>query len=276
MKVFSFILMVKKCLGEARWSRFHTFEEKVQVFKILLRLRFLTEFANSSPAVATQKIFGFTVSGSNYFEILYLFREIFMRNQYHFKCDTPSPKIIDGGANIGMALLFFKKNYPHSQVMAFEPNPVSFRFLERNVRQNNLQGVEVFNSGLSGKEGVIDFHIDKSNSLISSIDQNRGGGETIKVTSVKLSRLIGTTLFDFAKIDIEGAELEVIKDLAATNTIHHIQQFIFEYHHNMVGATTTLSEFLHIFEQSGFSYTLSTSVQEEEQFQDILIRFVRK
>ena len=42
-------------------------------------------------------------------------------------------KFIDCGANIGISILFFKKQYPDCTIMAFEPNPHAFPLLEKNV-----------------------------------------------------------------------------------------------------------------------------------------------
>jgi FkbM family methyltransferase len=276
MKIIEFIKIVRKCLGEARWSRYQKFGEKLEVFKILVRLRFYSEISSEKMEVATQKIFGFTVSAPNFSELLYLFREIFLDLQYEFKSETSAPKIIDGGTNVGMAILFFKMRYPNCEIKAFEPNPTTFKFLKLNVEQNNLQGVEIINKGLAGDEGIINFYVDNANSLISSMDGQRGGSEPTKITVTKLSKVLEQSQFDFAKIDIEGAECDVVTDLVDSNTIGNINQYIFEYHHNMKGIEPNLSGFLQKFEKNGFGYNLRGSFQAQGEFQDLAIHFYKR
>src|SRR5271170_90419 len=68
--------------------------------------------------------------------LLFLYREIFVRGIYEFHSSNTEPVIFDCGANIGMATLFFKSHLPASQVHSFEPDPMSFQVLERNVADN--------------------------------------------------------------------------------------------------------------------------------------------
>ncbi len=273
MKISKLITVLKKSLGEARWSRYDKFSDKVEVFKILFRLRFYTEISIRQEEIATQRIFDYTVTGPSYSEILYLFREIFLDFQYQVSFKNESPTIIDGGANIGMAILFFKKFHPSCKIIAFEPNPRVFKFLRQNVTSNKLKDVEIINSGLGGQDGNIDFYVDNNNSLISSVDQNRGGKEVTKVKIIRLSTFLVNRTFDFAKIDIEGAEWGVVNDLNDTRTIQNINQYIFEYHHNLKPPTYQLSDFLKIFEQNGFGYNLNASFRSQGEFQDIAINF---
>ena len=56
--------------------------------------------------------------------------EIFRREQYRFETDAPAPFIVDCGANIGMATLYFKSLYPDATVLAFEPDPAAFACLQ--------------------------------------------------------------------------------------------------------------------------------------------------
>jgi FkbM family methyltransferase len=277
MKIMKFILLVKKCVGEARWNiRYKTWSEKKEIFKILFRLRYYTEISPRYPEIATQSIFGFHVSGTSYQELLYLFREIFLDGQYEFKYPGYFPTIIDCGANVGMAMLFFKRTYPGSKVVCFEPNPKVFALLQRNVNDNNLKDVQIINAGLSYKDGAMDFYVDASNTLISSIDKNRGGNKPIQVKMMRLSSVLKDNLFDFAKIDVEGAEWGVVNDLHQTNSLQNVNHYIFEYHHNMKDSTHKLSDFLIPFEQSGFSYNFKATFESLGDFQDVSISFFKK
>lgn len=275
MWIIQTIRLIRKCLGDARWSRYKTWHEKKEVFKVLLSLRYKAEIQNFQTSIE-QNIFGFTVTGRTPAELLYLFREIFLGVQYKFSHPNDYPAIIDAGANIGMAILYFKKEYPNCSILAFEPNPVVFKILEQNVSQNKLKNVEIVNAGLSDSTGTITFYTNPGNSLISSIDANRGGFEAKEVASKQLSSYIHGKNFDLGKIDVEGAEWQVIQDLSKTNTLKNINHYIVEYHHNMEKTKFSLSQFLHVYETHGFAYNIQGSFQMPGDFQDIMIHFYKK
>src|SRR5688572_1057568 len=142
MTLIKFLKTCRKSFGDARYSNYPTFSERFEVFKILMRLSLKSDRPKTT-GEASQRMFGFNVTGSSYGELLYLFREIFLERQYHFESQKSSPTILDCGANIGMAILFFKKCYPECRITAFEANPVTFGYLKKNVTGNNLTNVEI-------------------------------------------------------------------------------------------------------------------------------------
>ena len=75
---------------------------------------------------------------------LFLYDEIIEKEIYKFSTDNPAPYIIDGGANIGLSVLYFKRSYPNSRILAFEPDPDIFTVLEKNCRTFEFEGVERF------------------------------------------------------------------------------------------------------------------------------------
>src|ERR1700736_4768148 len=74
------------------------------------------------------------------------YKEIFFDKVYAFPSVTPRPLIIDGGANIGLATLFFKRIYPQSRVIAFEADPAIFALLEQNIDSFRLSDVRLVNA----------------------------------------------------------------------------------------------------------------------------------
>src|SRR5262249_54931953 len=61
---------------------------------------------------------------------VHMYREIFRREIYRFRCEREDPFIIDGGANIGLGILYFRKIFPRSRILAFEPDPKIFAILQ--------------------------------------------------------------------------------------------------------------------------------------------------
>lgn len=104
------------------------------------------------------KFLQFRVEGFEYKNLYYLFGEIFVRGVYYFESDSKKPLIVDCGSNIGFSILFFKFLYPESTIYAFEPDPDTFRMLQKNIKANQLSHVTAFNSAVSDTEGAVAFY----------------------------------------------------------------------------------------------------------------------
>jgi len=206
----------------------------------------------------------------------YLYREVFAEREYWFESDNPRPVILDCGSNIGMAILFFKALYPDADVTAFEPAPWACSAIEETIRANDLRDVTLHNAALAESEGSLELFHDPSHpgSAVMSVYRERMPGETVRVPAVRLSRYV-TKPVDFLKLDVEGSELPVLRDLVASGTIGRIRQMVIEFHHHLSPTVDNLSECLSILEQHGFGYQL-TSAQvytpiTRGQFQDVLV-----
>jgi len=72
--------------------------------------------------------------------------------------------VIDVGANIGYyTLLFAKKVGENGKVYSFEPDPISFAILEKNIQDNKFSNVEAFNIALSYKQEHLSLFISTEN-----------------------------------------------------------------------------------------------------------------
>ncbi len=206
----------------------------------------------------------------------YLYREVFAEREYWFATDNPHPVILDCGSNIGMAILFFKSLYPEARITAFEPAPWACSAIEETLRANALTNVTVHNAALAESEGTLDLFHDPSHpgSAVMSVFRERMNGDTVRVPSVRLSRYV-TGAVDFLKLDVEGSELAVLRDLAASGTIARIRQMVIEVHHHMSPAVDNLSECLALLESNGFGYQLTSAPVftpiTRGQFQDVLV-----
>lgn len=253
----------------------YSFKDKIKVFKFLLSNYLKNKFVRNEGTI-TQKIFDYNVTAYDYGTLRYLFKEIFLTNEYYFDTLKSSPQIIDCGANIGMTILFFKKVYPNCSIMAFEPNPHAFKLLEKNIKQNNLSKVQLFNIGLHNTNGEIDFFIgENKGTLVGSFIRERGGENKIIVKTQKLSSFINDNVFDLIKIDIEGAEIEVLDDLVTQGKLKQGQRYIIEYHHRINREKSKFSHFLKHFEDANYEYNVKTNFGDMGSFQDILLRIYK-
>jgi FkbM family methyltransferase len=255
-----------------------TYLEKISAFFTLTRLLIKCILFKGKNAIVNEHFFKYTFSGYDYSTIEYLFKEVFISNQYFFEPSTKEPVIIDCGANIGMSILYFKKLFPNSKILAFEANPHAYKLLEMNMLQNKIKNVELQNIALYDKETEISFYIgDNIGSLVGSIKAERGGESELKIEAKKLSSYLkNIETVDLIKMDVEGAELNILSDLFDSSTINKAKEYIIEYHHNMNEEKSILSSFLQKFETNGFNYNIKANFREINSFQDIIIHFYKK
>ena len=97
--------------------------------------------------------------------------------------------------------------------------------------------------------------------------RQRHSGPSIVVPARRLSEFISTDI-DLLKIDIEGAEREVLNDLATTGKLRNVRRLHLEYHHHIDASEDNLSSVLGLMEENGFGYQLRADVHQwpaEEQ-----------
>ena len=207
-------------------------------------------------------------------------REIFQERQYLFETDNTAPFVVDCGANIGMSVLYFKSLYPEARVLAFEPDLAAFACLRENVDGNALADVCLENAALAAAEGETDFFYDQADpaSLRMSIVRERMPRDKRTVRAVRLSRFLDEEV-DFLKLDVEGAELDVVRDLADSSKLRLVQQMLVEYHHHIVRTQDRLAELLALFEENHFGYQIEGHLDRplpRERSQDIRVYAYRK
>jgi len=228
--------------------------------------------------LGNEKIFGCKLYFFNYSTFVFLFEEIFIRQQYYFVAKQKKPLIFDCGANVGLSILYFKIIYPGAQIFAFEPDFETYTKLKTNIEGSNLKNVTLFCEAISGRAGLAYFYGDP-NSLNCSLERNRGGsGEKRKVSTIPLSAYVNSKV-DFLKMDIEGAELSVFKELKKRDKLALVNSGVVEYHHHIEKGNDNLGSFLFIFEEAGFGYQIKSNQKapyKSGQYQDILVFFYQK
>jgi FkbM family methyltransferase len=222
---------------------------------------------------------GFRVTHFDRRTLNYLYREIFVRQHYYFRARNETPAILDCGANVGMASVYFKWLYPKARVQAFEPDPATFQLLKRNIARNMLD-VEIHNCALWDENTEVDFFPDSTDpgGLLMSTVASRCKGERVKVPGRRLSDFIDGTI-DFVKLDVEGAEHRVLSELVQSGRVQAIRAIVIEYHHRLGGQKSCLAEFLLMLEHAGFEYQIHAGLYPASSngvFQDMLIAAYRE
>lgn len=197
---------------------------------------------------------------------LFMHKEIFKKDIFKFNTTDKTPYIIDAGANIGLATLYFKKLYPESKVVAFEPDPKIYRILEHNIKSWELNNVVLVNKALSDKESFVSFFSEGADGGRINGDEN--GTSTIQVPTVSLRNYLDNQLVvNFLKIDIEGAEIEVLNDIR--NSLQHTKMIFVEYH-SFANKPQRLEDVINTLTANNFRiYINAPGLSPENPFQSV-------
>ena len=188
----------------------------------------------------------FTIHYKRPYELLHSYREIFEKEIYRFQSTKENPLVIDCGSNIGLSVVYFKQIYPGARIISFEPDGVNFHLLSQNVEKNQLKDVILHQAAVWVREGEISFE-----SRESEASHIQEGGKGTSVKAVRLKTILQDAgPVDFMKMDIEGAEYEVMEDIS--DQLGNVQNLFLEYH-GKVEDTKKLTRLLNIVQEAGFS-----------------------
>jgi FkbM family methyltransferase len=129
--------------------------------------------------------------------------------------------VVDVGAHIGRYTIIASKQVgPNGKVIAIEAEPRNFEMLNRNIKLNRLANVMTLNYAATSKEAKIRLYLPagdiftKYNTIISNWMWVRPEDKFVEVNGNTLDNLlqqIGLRQVNWIKIDVEGAEFEVLK-----------------------------------------------------------------
>lgn len=182
----------------------------------------------------SSKIGKYEIWYKNSDEFYELKKEIFSENCYYLELDKDNPVIVDAGAHIGMATVYFKMLFPESRILAFEPVPNNFEILEKNIHENQLENVELYQAVIAPKSGILRIQEPIGEGAWTSgagiipkgwkgIQDNR----EIKVEAIGIQEVLHDKI-DIFKMDIEGMEYEVIRN--AGTLIRNVKNWVIEVH----------------------------------------------
>lgn len=132
--------------------------------------------------------------------------EIFINEDYNLDIIFEVNTIIDAGANVGFASIYFTSRFPKSNILAIEPEKSNFKILRKNIRP--YKNIKALNLGIWNK---------KTNLIISNKTKAENWGfmveetdkskyDTKAITINDCMNLMNWTAIDILKIDIEGSE----------------------------------------------------------------------
>jgi FkbM family methyltransferase len=210
--------------------------------------------ARSSPrrAPGTIRLLDYDIAFSDATSLAPQWHDIFVRESLAFNSRCRAPRILDCGANLGLASLYFKRRDSEARITAFEPDPVIAPLLRMNLAQNGGGDIEVVEAAVWSTRDRLSFFSDHADAgALAATETPHGARERTPTTvdSVRLREWLVREEIDLLKLDIEGAELTVLQDVeSALGSVAAIHLEV----HDLNPARRLLPECASILDRAGF------------------------
>ncbi len=204
---------------------------------------------------------GIELSAPDGISVAHQINEVLMLEKLRF--DTPSnPIIYDCGANVGVVSIYFKKLFPQAKIIAFEADTKIASFLKENLRKNKVEDISVVEKAVWVDSKGVDFGSEGADA--GSIHRTQ---EKTRVPSVRLrDYLASEKRIAMLKIDIEGAELEVLED--CRDALNGVERIFVEFHCEK-SKPQKLDRMLSLLSENGFRYFIENTTVLKHPFIDI-------
>ncbi len=195
----------------------------------------------------------------------------------------------DIGAHRGETVKLFKKNLNIKNFYCFEPSPINFSFLKKEVSKINLK-INIFNFALGENQSELGLtqlnesssstlieinkksnYYKKKNKILNTFSLNDDNFKKINVKVECLNDFMNENLIkkiDILKTDTEGFELSVLK--GAKEKIKNIKYIYFEHHFDdMLIKKYTLSDIHDYLTKNGFEKKFKVKMFFRKSFEYI-------
>ncbi len=190
-------------------------------------------------------------------EFLYGADEIFVEEIYR-QALPPNAFVLDCGAHIGLSVIYIKHICPGAEVVAFEPDKDNYELLKKNVKSYQLDNVHLRQEAVWTSDTTLNFHQDGT---MGSKVTDSSTITTAPVKAVRLRDFINRDV-DFLKLDIEGAEYEVLKDIA--RELHFVKRMFLEYH-GTFAQNNELVDIFNILRETHFQFYIKEAAENHSQ-----------
>lgn len=139
------------------------------------------------------------------------FKQVFIQGQYNITFPIVPQTIIDGGANIGLAAIYFSHLFPKSSIIAVEPNNENFQQMIKNIQ--NFKNIHPIQGGIWNNNQhlrIVNNNVDDNAFMVEEVPDYTEN--SIPAFSIDhLMQINNWSYIDLLKLDIEGSEKEVFE-----------------------------------------------------------------
>jgi FkbM family methyltransferase len=167
---------------------------------------------------------------------------------YSTLCNEGSPLILDLGANVGLASLYFAKNWPNANIIAVEPEERNYRLMCENLAE--IDNVRPLHAAVAGEDAavkIVDLNAPAWEMRTEVVGSETSGAiAALSVPSLLRQAPQGSLPF-IVKIDIEGFE----NNLFSKNTdwVELFPVIIIELHDWLLPGQGSANNFLRVIAQ---------------------------
>ncbi len=209
------------------------------------------------------------------YEELYILREIYFSGDYDFT-PTDSVVVVDVGANVGFTSIFLADVNPEIVVVACEPVPENYTKALKNLAANPhlSRRISFHNFGLfseDGKKTISSVPGDRVRSSFVMNPSNDALGKTEAIpvevrrasSFIKEVRQLNPDKRIVIKMDCEGSEYHILRNLEADGALGLISAFLMEWH-KIVGQGDDATFIRTLFKRSGFDVCMFGRLQSKK------------
>jgi len=188
-----------------------------------------------------------------------VFEEIFTDREYNIIDDdikAAQSLIVDIGAHIGCFSIYVSTLNTNVKILAFEPSEANYKLLKENIYLNNAKNIQPKNLAVGGKEEIRVLNINNDSHNHSFYNsENKISDKKIQTTTLQ-KILRNHEKVDVVKLDCEGAEFEILRNLTEED-FAKIKIVYIEFHE--FDDSMRREELKSILEKNGFQTRISQS-----------------
>ncbi len=175
-------------------------------------------------------------------EEVYILHEFLVRGDYNLRVQQPA-LIFDVGANVGFASIFLASRNPDAMIYAYEPLIDNYQRAQRNINLNPqlADRIKLHPYGLYSDDADLEMQSEVLNPGRSSVVIDREKSPSSEITlhrvqmreaAIELRSVIARhqDRVVWVKLDCEGSEYEILKNMSSARLFSEIKGFLFEWH----------------------------------------------
>lgn len=183
---------------------------------------------------------------------------------------APGNVFVDVGANIGyFSFIASRKVGPSGRVFSFEPSQREFGRLQRAVPLNQHSNITAFNIALAESAGQVKLSIDSFHTGLNQIQYEQNAQQTELIACKRLDEVLHDQYIDLLKVDVEGAEMKVLRGCEELLQKGQIQKLIVEITPAFLNRYGDSKEDLYKYLES---YGMKPTIESDEwQFDEVFV-----